>query len=99
VDVLALCPGETRTEFHERAHAKRQFSGHDPAVVVEKALAALGRKPTIVPGFGNKLIAFMHRVFPRRFTAHSTGAVLARSLLLTNSKELRSRPYFGSRGN
>jgi short-subunit dehydrogenase len=93
VDVLALCPGETRTEFHERAHAKRSFRGHEPSFVVEKALAGLGRTAVVVPGATNKLTAFLHRIFPRRFMATATGGVLARSLRLTSSSELRRRPY------
>jgi short-subunit dehydrogenase len=93
VDVLAVSPGETRTEFHERAHAKRQFRGATATSVVEKSLAALGRKPSVVPGFVNKLTAFAHRIFPRRFVLHATGAVLARELQLTSSAELRRRPY------
>jgi uncharacterized protein len=98
VDVLALCPGETRTEFHERAHAKRQFTGQTAAEVVATALGALGRRPSVVTGAGNKLTALLYRFFPRRFVLHATGAILARKLLLTSSKELRSRPYSGSRG-
>lgn len=97
VDVLALSPGETRTEFHERAHAKRQFTGMTPRAVVEKALRGLGRRHTVVPGLANKLLAFSHRLFPRRIVAAATASILARKLLLTSASELRKRPYRGSR--
>lgn len=93
VDVLAVSPGETRTEFHERAHAKRQFSGMTPEFVIERSLAALGGPPSVVPGIASKLIAYAHRFFPRRFVIAATGSVLAKKLLLTTSKDLRSRPY------
>jgi len=94
VDVLAVSPGETRTEFHERAHAKRQFRGATPESVVETSLAALGKKPSVVPGFVPKLISWAHRLFPRRFVIHATGAVLARELQTTSSSELWKRPYW-----
>jgi short-subunit dehydrogenase len=93
VDVLALSPGETRTEFHERAHAKRQFEGHTSRAVVEVALASLGRKATVVPGFANKITAFAHRLFPRRMVAAVVSRVLAKTLLLTTPDELRRRPW------
>jgi short-subunit dehydrogenase len=93
VHVIALSPGETRTEFHERAHAKRQFSGMTPRAVVESALRGLGRRRSVVPGLGNKLMAFSHRLFPRAFVASVTASILARKLLLTGASELRRRPY------
>jgi short-subunit dehydrogenase len=96
VDVIGVCPAETQTEFHERAHAKRSFKGMTSAFVVEKSLAALGKGPSVVPGMSSKLVSWAHRLFPRRFVADSTGAVLARQLLLTSSSELRGRPYDGT---
>jgi short-subunit dehydrogenase len=93
VDVIALAPGETRTEFAAKAHAKREFGGLEPRRVAEAALRAIGRRPSLVPGFVDKLAAASHRFFPRGFTANATGAVLARNLLLTTSDELRRRPY------
>ena len=93
VDVVAVCPGETRTEFHERAHAKRQFRGLEPGFVAETALRSLGRRPSVVPGLVSKLTSYAHRFFSRRLVTNATGAVLARELLLTSSSELRKRPY------
>jgi len=93
VDVLGVAPGETRTEFHERAHAKRQFAGMTPQFVVERSLAALGHGPSVVPGWKGKLISWAHRFFPRRFVLRCTAAVLAKDLLVTTSDELRARPY------
>jgi len=93
VDVLAVSPGETRTEFHERAHAKRQFTGMTPASVVEIALASLGKKPSVVTGLLNRVLALSGKLFPRRMVIHVTGAVLARRTLVTTSSELRRRPW------
>lgn len=93
VDVVALSPGETRTEFAEHAHMGRKSGGHEPAAVVAKALAALGRQPSVVPGLKNKLTAFAYRLLPRRLVTTVTGTVLARELLRTTSAALRRLPY------
>lgn len=96
VEVVAVSPGETRTEFHERAHAKRQFRGHEPSYVAEVALRALGRKDTVVPGLLNKVQSVLARFFPRRFATGVTGLVLAKMLLKAGPGELRRRPYGGA---
>ena len=70
VTVQALCPGFTRTEFHSRP----EYAGFKQAAVVPAwlwmsadrvaalSLAALGRGRVIcVPGFGNRVLAFLAR--------------------------------------
>ncbi len=47
VDVLALQPGSTETEF-QRIAGEQAHEGEDPAQVVAKALAALGQQPSVV---------------------------------------------------
>lgn len=63
VDVLALCPGATRTEFSARAGTKR--GGMSPAQVVRVGLKMLGRKPTVVVGLSNRIATGITRLFPR----------------------------------
>lgn len=92
VDVIALCPGSTKTEFSVHAHYDRPPDGDDPREVVETCLRQLGRRPSVVTGFSNKLAAFAHRMFPRAFVASVTGRVLAKDLLRTTPDELRKRP-------
>lgn len=70
VKVSCLCPGPTRTEF-------RSVSGFDPkgrlakisadaTSVVRAGLKGLDRnRAVVVPGLTNKLIAQVHRLFPR----------------------------------
>jgi short-subunit dehydrogenase len=70
VKISCLCPGPTRTEF-------RQVSGFDPkgpigkvsadaASVVRAGLKGLERnQAVVVPGLSNKVIAQVHRLFPR----------------------------------
>jgi short-subunit dehydrogenase len=68
VDVLACRAGATRTPGFL---ASRPRTGAapvmDPAPVVRAALAALGRAPSMVPGWANRAAAFlMGRLLPRR---------------------------------
>lgn len=52
IDVLALCPGATKSEFGERAgFSGGQLPGAtNPETVVSKALASLGRRSTLLTG-------------------------------------------------
>jgi hypothetical protein len=49
IDVLALAPGSTETEFQEKA-GEQPHAGESAAEVVRKALGALGRRPSLVTG-------------------------------------------------
>ncbi len=50
VDVLALCPGTTRTDFFNRAGLRISFSPYmvDPDVVARRTLEALGKRTIVV---------------------------------------------------
>jgi uncharacterized protein len=93
VDVLALCPGTTETEFSSQAHFDRPPHGADPREVVETCLARLGRGPSVVTGLQNKVAALLHRFVPRSVAANATGSVLARELLRAPPSELRRRSW------
>jgi hypothetical protein len=62
VDVLALCPGATRTEFSEVAGTK--LSGMKAGPVVTAALHGLGGRPVVVPGWRNRFLAGFSRLLP-----------------------------------
>ncbi len=64
VDVLALCPGFTRTEFAEFAKIN-DLMAMDVEPVVKAALNKLGKSRIAVPGFMNKLNIFTTRLQPR----------------------------------
>jgi short-subunit dehydrogenase len=75
VDVLAVQPGSTRTPGWESSQPANRPDpgGHVPGVhvmevepVVQEALAALGREPSIVPGEANREGASALRGLPRR---------------------------------
>jgi short-subunit dehydrogenase len=60
VDVLALCPGNTKTDFADVAGIRSV--GMNPEPVVSHALKKLGKKPLVVPGIGNRFITFSTRM-------------------------------------
>jgi short-subunit dehydrogenase len=64
VDVLALCPGATATEFANVAGIEHAGMAVEP--VVAEALAALGRRDVVVTGGRNRLVAALTRLLPRR---------------------------------
>jgi len=85
VDVQALCPGGTTTEFQQVAGLDpskfgplRRWVFSSPASVVATSLHALGRRVTVVPGFLNKLMVFMIRLLPRRIATRFLGLLMDR---------------------
>ncbi len=77
VDVLALCPGFTRTEFMSLT----PFGGVmslDADTVVRVALKSLGKKRRVTPGFVHKVIVFSTRLQPRVMNTKIFRAVIKR---------------------
>ena len=77
VDVLACRAGPTRTPSYEASRPRKKVPMMEPGPVVEEALAALGRKPVVVPGRLNRAVNFvMQRILSRpaaiRFMGNST---------------------------
>jgi short-subunit dehydrogenase len=64
VDVMALAPGTTRTEFLDVAGIRDRM-GIDVDVVVRQALARLGRSDVVVPGWFYRGGIFAMRFLPR----------------------------------
>ena len=64
VDVLALCPGSTRTEFATVAGTSMQGMQVEP--VVRLAIKNLGRKISVISGIGNAVAAMFSRVISRK---------------------------------
>jgi short-subunit dehydrogenase len=78
VDVLVLEPGATETEFQEVAN-EIPHPGEPASKVVDVALEALGRQPSVVSGWWNWLRANLGtRLLPRPLLAHVAGEVMAR---------------------
>ena len=80
VDVLALCPGATRTAFHDRAGLPRESSPfeHTAERVAREALGALGRRTVHVVGGTNRATALGLRLLPRPLIRAGAAAATAR---------------------
>jgi short-subunit dehydrogenase len=70
IHVSALCPGFTRTAFHDRAHMEigrvPRFMWANPVSVANAGLEALDRNQAVcIPGFMNRLGAESVRFAPR----------------------------------
>jgi Short-chain dehydrogenases of various substrate specificities len=70
IDVLVVEPGTTDTEFHGVA-GELPHEGESPESVVETALEALGRQPSVVSGWYNWLRAnAAQRIAPRSLVVY-----------------------------
>ncbi len=81
VDVLALCPGATETEFFDVAGESASVGARQtPAAVVATALTAIDRKrtpPSVVSGVGNRWSTRVPRLLSRRATIRVTRNLVA----------------------
>lgn len=85
IDVQALCPGGTITEFQQVAGLDARNFGPlarlvfaSPAAVVATSLRALGGRVTVVPGFLNKLMVLSIKLLPRRLATRFLGLLMNR---------------------
>ena len=78
IDVLALCPGATKTRFFERAGIEKTgfATVHEPERVVREALQALGHRTVHIVGPGNYLATAAMRLLPRRMVTHAVESVI-----------------------
>lgn len=89
VDILAVAPGVTKTEFAQRAGSVR-FKGPSrvPEQVVRTTWRAIGRKPRVVDGWTNNLAVAILSIIPRRLAAY----VVAKSLRSSAMDQTSSSP-------
>ena len=64
VDVLAVCPGATKTGFAQTANI--QLQGMNVQEVVSESLKTIGKKPTVVIGFKNKISISFLKLYNRK---------------------------------
>jgi len=76
VDVLAAAPGPTDSGFAERADL-RMGRALSARVVAHGTLAALGRRPTALPGLLSRVIKDSLALLPRRTRVRIMGSVMA----------------------
>ncbi|HOE95733.1 MAG TPA: SDR family oxidoreductase [Candidatus Sumerlaeota bacterium] len=79
IDVLAVCPGMTRTEFNAGAGIKSvgRFN-REPEQVVESSLKLLGRRAFMVDGWWNRLLLAALRCVPRRLMVAGSHRIMTR---------------------
>jgi hypothetical protein len=75
IDVLSLNPGTTKTEFLGLANLQKGPAPRTKEQVVTTALNALGRKPNVVDGFYNKVLAVSSRFVSRKLVVIITGFI------------------------
>jgi short-subunit dehydrogenase len=85
VDVQALCPGGTISEFQGVAGLDTRNFGPlarlmfvTPTSVVVTSLRALGHRVTVIPGVLNKIAVLTMRLMPRRVSTWLLGVVMNR---------------------
>ena len=76
IDVLALCPGSTRTEFADYQGFWARLLVMDADEVVRGALQNMGRRTVHIAGLMNRLIVFSFRFIPRRLAAGIFGKIV-----------------------
>ncbi|MEZ4359968.1 MAG: SDR family oxidoreductase [Kofleriaceae bacterium] len=84
VRVTCLCPGGTKTPFHEAAGAGDYGAIANASMMTAEAVAAVGLaamfagKRTVIPGLLNKISCFSVRLVPRSWASWLSGWVLGR---------------------
>lgn len=73
IDVMALCPGTTRTEFANYQGFWATLLVMNPDDVVRGALNSVGKKTVHIAGVMNRMMAFSFRFMPRRLAAKIFG--------------------------
>ncbi|MBZ0183438.1 MAG: SDR family oxidoreductase [Melioribacteraceae bacterium] len=76
VDVLNVNPGGTVTEFQRVANVTTGPFARRPEQVVETALNALGKKPSVIDGYPNKTTLLLSKILPKKLVLNLTGKVV-----------------------
>lgn len=77
VDILALAPGTTKTEFLDVAQLSSGRMAMEVEDVVREGIAGLGRRDLVIPGFFNKAGIFATRFLPRSINRAVFGRFIA----------------------
>lgn len=75
IDVLALSPGSTNTEFERVSQKTCKLIRAEPDEVVKSVFKALGKKPTIIHGFINKILITIGKILPDRAVITLVGII------------------------
>jgi len=75
IDVLALNPGGTDTEFQQKANTSSGPAPRTVEEVINTAMKSLGKKISVVDGRYNKLLSFIPRIVTRKSIVKLAGSV------------------------
>ena len=75
IDVLSVNPGTTKTEFHFRAGLKQNNIFRYPEQVVDTAFKYIGKKPSVIDGFINKIIILTMSILTRKQIVKISGNI------------------------
>ncbi len=75
IDVITINPGGTETEFHQVAKSTMGPFPRTSQQVVDTTLKALGKKPSVVDGLFNKILAFSSHFTSRKLTITLAGKI------------------------
>ena len=97
IDVLSVAPGPVHTGFEARAGLTLK-SATTPDVVARAAVAALGRRTTIVPGFRGRFLTAALATLPRALRIRILGAIIGswRTPEPTQPHDTSPAPHVGS---
>jgi short-subunit dehydrogenase len=76
VDVLSVAPGPVASDFGTRARMRMGLTDR-PETVARAALAALGRRQTVVPGRIGRILTWSLAALPRRARTAIMGRIMA----------------------
>ena len=81
VDVLAVCPGDTSTEFRETADLtmKVPIPPRTAGDVVKTTFAALGKKPVVIDGMANKVSTRLMALMPKKLLIRNNAKIWRRT--------------------
>jgi uncharacterized protein len=75
IDVLTINPGGTETEFQRISNASTGLKPRTAKQVVDTALKALGKKPSVIDGVINKMLCASARFTSRKFRIKIAGRI------------------------
>ncbi|MBN8218107.1 MAG: SDR family NAD(P)-dependent oxidoreductase [Spirochaetes bacterium] len=79
VDALACVAGTVDTPGMRASNARSMLGAQSAEAVVRASVAALGKRPSVIPGWGNRISGFfMERLMPRKLMIQLLGGVMER---------------------